>query len=307
MVEIKKVLSFISLFAVVTSAVRPTKDYCQVHIFGDSLSDYNNLYTYTNKTLPDNRYYYNGRYTNGRTWIEYLTESMKVKKIQNFAYAGATSDNVEFETPLVKGGVPGAIQQVENYQKYYDQKEKNNPFRCKKSLVAFAFGGNDFELPNSSPERMVANLDKALTMLIEKHSLTDFLIMVGSPLDYAPNVKKLPKPYQEQITKVALGLESLWDQLLTKYKSKYNNLNIYTFNSRTYVVDLVNGTFKLNNVDKWETEIGCLQRKFVNGTISSDTIRCSDSNNFIFWDELHPTTQIHKYVADQIFTKILIK
>ncbi|KAI9293945.1 hypothetical protein K502DRAFT_331124 [Neoconidiobolus thromboides FSU 785] len=306
MVEIKKALSFISLFTIVTSLFCPTKDYCQVHIFGDSLSDYSNLYAYTNNTLPDNRYYFNGRYSNGRTWVEYLTESMKVKKVQNFAYAGATSDNVEFEPKLVKGGVPGAIQQVENYNKYYDQKEKYNIFRCRKSLIVFAFGGNDFDLPNSSPQKMMDNLDKALTTLIEKNGLTDFLLMVGSPLDYAPKIKLLPKPYQEQITKVAVGLEYIWNQLITKYKSKYNNLNIYTFNSRSYVADLINGAYILNNVTKWETEIGCLQRKFVNGTISSDTIRCSDPNNFIFWDELHPTTQVHKYVADQIFTKVLI-
>ena len=44
----------------------------KIVVFGDSLSDINNVYNKSNWIIPNNKTWYQGRFTNGLTWVEYL-------------------------------------------------------------------------------------------------------------------------------------------------------------------------------------------------------------------------------------------
>ena len=65
--------------------------------FGDSLTDKGRLYEATGGSLPPSpenylgRYYYQGRFSNGRTYAEHLPELLGVDDVANLAVAGAES------------------------------------------------------------------------------------------------------------------------------------------------------------------------------------------------------------------------
>ncbi|CAF4845288.1 unnamed protein product, partial [Rotaria sp. Silwood1] len=80
--------------------------------FGDSTTDTGNVYNLTGFKWPVVPPYYNGRFSNGKLWIEKLG----ISNLINNAYGGATTDN-----NLVQGftalnlAVPGVRQQITKY------------------------------------------------------------------------------------------------------------------------------------------------------------------------------------------------
>jgi phospholipase/lecithinase/hemolysin len=65
--------------------------FSRLFVFGDSLSDTGNLYAMTGGYPPPP--YWNGRFSNGKLWVEYLADSlqMPIAAGDNYAVAGATT------------------------------------------------------------------------------------------------------------------------------------------------------------------------------------------------------------------------
>ncbi|MCP4100961.1 MAG: hypothetical protein GY750_05995 [Lentisphaerae bacterium] len=78
------------LFPLLASATTTFKKIC---IFGDSLSDNGNIYKYDFHILPKSPPYYQGRFTNGITWAEYVGNYYYDHfgmKVRNQSVGGAT-------------------------------------------------------------------------------------------------------------------------------------------------------------------------------------------------------------------------
>src|SRR6185369_7310765 len=64
-----------------------------IKAFGDSTCDNGNgTYTYLNHTYPPSPPYYNGRFSNGPVWVEYLSNLLNTA-LYDYAWGGATVDN----------------------------------------------------------------------------------------------------------------------------------------------------------------------------------------------------------------------
>ncbi|KAJ9075881.1 hypothetical protein DSO57_1031476 [Entomophthora muscae] len=68
------------------------KRFGAVYVFGDSISDNGNLYRLKDKAIPSTQLYYEGRFSNGPVWVEYLANTLNAK-LFDMAYASATTDN----------------------------------------------------------------------------------------------------------------------------------------------------------------------------------------------------------------------
>lgn len=100
-------LSLLPLLAVLANAAPtvPKLSYDAIIVFGDSLSDNGNgTFKLTNRTWPADPAYYNGRFANGPTWVEYVARAvLPFKKrvldagLYDEAYGGATLDNVRVQ------------------------------------------------------------------------------------------------------------------------------------------------------------------------------------------------------------------
>lgn len=87
-----RLVTFINLISVVLCYGSDIKN---IYVFGDSFSDTGNLNRLVNFALPSPEFYYQGRFSNGPTWVEYLANDLKAN-LTNYAYASATTDNDEF-------------------------------------------------------------------------------------------------------------------------------------------------------------------------------------------------------------------
>ncbi|CAG8493757.1 13548_t:CDS:2 [Acaulospora morrowiae] len=95
------VFTFVILFlsAIAISIPLSKDDDCFIPdlvIFGDSISDNGNVWRATNKTIPSPKYYFQGRFTNGRVWIEDL-DYMLHANLTDLAYGGAVTNNSIYE------------------------------------------------------------------------------------------------------------------------------------------------------------------------------------------------------------------
>ncbi|HEY9301471.1 MAG TPA: SGNH/GDSL hydrolase family protein, partial [Phormidium sp.] len=79
--------------AVLTTSIQNTHPITELYVFGDSLSDAGTVFRATGGMYPPNPPYFQGRYSNGRVWVEYLALCLHLdfNQTKNFAYGGATS------------------------------------------------------------------------------------------------------------------------------------------------------------------------------------------------------------------------
>ncbi|MDE2240767.1 MAG: autotransporter outer membrane beta-barrel domain-containing protein, partial [Rhodospirillales bacterium] len=90
-----------------------------LYVFGDSLSDDGNLYKLTG--LPPAPYY-EGRFSNGPVWVEYLPAlaGLNSSSANNFAYGGAftgdlTIGGVNIGTNLEAASLPGINTEIADF------------------------------------------------------------------------------------------------------------------------------------------------------------------------------------------------
>eukprot|EP00127_Corallochytrium_limacisporum_P001845 Clim_evm11s87 gene=Clim_evmTU11s87 len=122
-------------------------------VFGDSLSDTGNVYNLTNHEWPYVPPYWEGRFSNGPTWPEYVADDLSIEADVR-AYGSATTDDNLVQGYTYNGtvAVPGAKQQVEDYLAGLSPEEKN---AMKDRIVTLYVGENNFFFdPTTTPHQV---------------------------------------------------------------------------------------------------------------------------------------------------------
>ena len=153
----KRILLLISfLFFSITSFAYPYKE---LIFFGDSLSDNGNLYRIDFHTLPKSPPYFEGRFSNGPTWAEYIgqyyAEHYKAK-YKIYALGGAA---ILFQ-PLKQDLINPSTLNVQINQYFLE----SSAGAKEDVLYAIWIGGNDYLFDISS------DADKLTTKVIDKLS-----------------------------------------------------------------------------------------------------------------------------------------
>ena len=78
-----------------------------IYVFGDSLSDNGNLFSVSGGAVPLSPPYFDGRFSNGPVWVEYLDDMLPRAELNDFAFGGSFSD-----TGNIFGALPGVLEQV---------------------------------------------------------------------------------------------------------------------------------------------------------------------------------------------------
>ncbi|MEH1781655.1 MAG: SGNH/GDSL hydrolase family protein [Nostoc sp.] len=286
---------------VLFSFMLPTKasaaSFDQLFVFGDSLSDTGNIYNATNaigKPYPPSPPYFEGRFSNGPIWVDYLGDQLGLKPTLltdinfttipptpiptqgiNFAFGGASSglDNAVFPNQ----GLPGVLKQVSDFAGIL---QANHQTADPNALYTLWAGANDLLFLNHEDSTTpVSNVSQALNTLVGIGA-KNILVFNLPDLGKVPGAKTdVPNPatLSNSASEFNLGLAQTVSTL-----SQNPNLNI------TYVDinSLFNqaSTFGFTNVTD-----SCLDSPDI----------CDPSNNkFLFWDDFHPTTAAQKVIAD---------
>lgn len=269
--------AIIILFLIYPQTILATQ-YSDIYIFGDSLSDTGRVYQAVQ--LPPSPPYYQGRFSDGPVWVEYLTPQVGLtfKPEINFAWGGAHTDDTNNLDVSHPNQTLGLAEQIENYI-------KNTESADKQGLYVVWAGANDFNFLSAIAvaeiKTTVDNLIDAVYKLHE-HGAQHFLIPNIPDVGDAPFV-------------VAAGLErrtivSAVIQTLNRYlkaRLKLLPFPVMYFDSFT----------AMKNPEPYGVQVKTLS--CLDETVTPP-IPCTNPEHYYFWDAIHPATVTHRKIGDEM-------
>ncbi|NHN38986.1 SGNH/GDSL hydrolase family protein [Pseudomaricurvus alcaniphilus] len=315
-----------------------------IYLFGDSLSDQGNLFAASDSLIPgaDNgvprKDYYSddggtfGRFTNGKNWVDLFAENLDMYSLptlhggNNFAYGGTRNKHNIVELNSTKPPEVQALTSIIPGLQGDLFPEDAFPWTLQGQTTAFETlgvidpdalyvvfsGSNDLSetvlmlavgvLPSSEN-----TLESWLFgVLLGVEQTIDTLIAAGAQEILVPNLPNLgivPGLVNSQLsglaTQISVQYNSLLKTMLTTKEAKGVNVIHYDFYNLTTEISIHPETFGFTNVT------GQCYSGFVAPVVSESITVCDKPQEYAFWDQEHPTTAVHKIMADRMSTQLL--
>jgi thermolabile hemolysin len=257
-----------------------TQKFDAIYVFGDSFSDDGNVFKYTGGFTPPSPPYFQGRFSNGPVWVEYLANKLGTTST-NFAYGGSSTgfgNAVSPDLPL-----PGLLTQTKLFA-------QTNPNADANALYTVWAGANDYIFGGvTDPTVPLNNLSTAVTSLYTSGARNIMVVDLADMGKFPGNsVNSNVSSSLNALTEAHnSGLAATLD-----YLSQQNpDINIIPLD--------VNSLF--NRAIAAPTEFG-----FTNVTESCliGIVVCDNPNEYLFWDNSHPTTATHKLIGELAFSEL---
>lgn len=282
--------SFLTFQSSATLAAQLSYD--SFYIIGDSLSDVGNLYTLSGETDPPSPPYFDGRFSNGPVWTEYLASDLGVSPARitspnalttedgiNVAFGGATAGDINIANPFGTTRFPGLSPQLTLLEEWSNLTGRR---LSADSLVSVWAGGNDylFDL-TSDPQIPVANLTEAVATV---YALGARTVIVGNlpDLGATPRGRSLSAMQTQELTNQTLEHNALLERSLLQLEASLTGLDVLVLDAFTLFERAIADPtgFGFTNVAQ-----GCL------------IVGCDDPNRFLFFDGIHPSSAAHRFIA----------
>ena len=297
-------------------------------VFGDSLSDTGNVFIATSAppspfaippSVSPRATYWQGRFTNGPVAVEYLwrlvarkndaqvTPSLAVpaqqaKSAVSFAFGGSTSGGL---TPSPLGGlVPGLQAQVAQFTGALGPKKASS-----QALYVVWSGSNDYlqQTPQApaDPHTVVANVASAIRTLYAQGA-RDFLVPNLADLGITPFATfngvgatlTLQSQSHNALLKATLtGLERELRQ------SRIVELDVLKLGAALLSTGLISADIPA--LEYLAPGTGALDCLFRDPASCVDVAQPAFMPPFLFWDVMHPTTQVHGVLGTAMFGALL--
>jgi phospholipase/lecithinase/hemolysin len=270
-------LTFLAFMTSVVFSAQQPEPINELYVFGDSLSDVGTVFRATGGMYPPNPSYFQGRYSNGRVWVEYLADRLHLssKQTNNFACGGATTGSNSNSL------VPGLLKQVQSFTQTHQQTNPN-------ALYVLWAGANDYLQGVSRATVPVENVTDAIASLagvgVKK-------ILVAN----LPDLGQLPATRTRANSASLSALTQAHNQGLRRSlklsSQQYSDLQIVTLDANTLYRKAIAtpATFGFTNVIS---------------PCQSGSRACGNPDQFLFWDGIHPTTAAHRVLGEAAFSAI---
>jgi thermolabile hemolysin len=253
------------------------RSFTALYVFGDSLSDTGN------NPAPAGSYY-NGRYSNGALWVEYLSAELGLpyNSTNNFAISGSQTSDLAAQI----GGLTGST-------------------NLQSGLFAVLSGGNDFlqnaglgindAAWNTVITNAVFNLTNAISQLYTNGARE---ILWGN----LPNLGKTPfllsisASFASYIGSKVVLFDTAVASAATNVMQRSPGLRIYLVDNFTVLSNVLSAPavygFTVTTNDALDDPN--LTDKSFNGP----------GANYVFWDRIHPTTKMHAVTGAAAFSAV---
>ncbi|MEH2266388.1 SGNH/GDSL hydrolase family protein [Nostoc sp.] len=285
------------LFSFMLTTKASAASFDRLYVFGDSLSDTGNVYNATGGIFPQSPPYFNGRFSDGPIWVDYLGDQLGLKPTLlttipsmpptqgiNFAFGGASSG---LDNAIVPNqNLPGVLKQVLGFA---GTLQANNQTADPNALYTLWGGANDFFFLNPTDSATpINNISLALNTLagIGAKNILVFNLPDLGKLPAAKINGRDPSTLSKSTNEFNLGLANTVSAL-----SKNPNLNIISID--TYSLFNQGSTLGFTNV--------------TDSCLSNPNICNPGNNKFLIWDDFHPTTAAQKIIADTALAAIEAK
>jgi phospholipase/lecithinase/hemolysin len=271
MMKARKTAFFVTLIATTILALTSfasAAPFSNVFVYGDSLSDLGNIYNVSGHTVPLSPPYYMGQFSNGPLAVEYLANSLH-SPLTSFAWGGATtgignSGDGGTQTSLGIHSLPGMLLQVQG------------------SLGSVApFAPTSLFVVWGGPDDFITGGSVAV-------GVTDILTIVGALQSVGATHILVPGMPDLGLTPAYFGNASAttfsfaFDQALQA--SLPHGVTYFDTFGFMHLVVSNPGAFGFTDVTD-----PCLV----------GLTPCSNPNQYLFWDDLHPTTAADQILAAQ--------
>jgi outer membrane lipase/esterase len=255
--------------------------YSQIISFGDSLSDTGNVFTATGSPPAP---YYNGNFSNGPVWVERLATQLGVAAPQA-SLAGGTNYSWGGARTTINAPVPSTQSQLLTYLTDVGGVADSN------ALYTILTGGNDLQAfagGSSGVPQLLSDAQAVATFATD-------LINAGAQNILILNVPDLgTAPVSDGNEGLATAFTQLFnDELETSIlglnSSKVKFLDLFTLTQELVADPVAAG---LSNVTE-----SCLAVTGGAGGAICD--------QFLFWDDIHPTAVGHQLIADAAFSTVV--
>jgi phospholipase/lecithinase/hemolysin len=294
-----------------------SKPITEIVFFGDSLTDNGNLYRAV-KFIPKSPPYYQGRFSNGPIWAEYVSDYYHDKyniQTHNYAIGGTT---VYLRNPL-KGCLPYTLdEEITNYLVPNTFKNKST------TLFSIWMGGNDYmdekeQNINSLTDEVVGGISYEISRLIFSGA-KNFLILDLPDLSHVPFALKEDDAVKQRLADMAKMSHIKLTAVVEKYKKQYPDMRFVFIESYAALNDALSNPQKYN--EKYHIHLtnmtqpcwigGNTLRKNSNKFVRSESLAaanevaqlhddgvmpCSNPDEYAFWDSVHPTKVMHQLLA----------
>lgn len=293
-------LTGLVLFSFILPSKASAASFSKFFIFGDSLSDAGNVYNGTLKRIPASPPYFQGRFSNGNIWTDYLGEQLNLKPTLltslattstnqgiNFAIGGSKSGQGNSFVPFLP--LPGVLEQVKLLTSPVQQL---NSKLDSNALYAIWGGANDYLISGvTDTNQTVNNLTSAVGLLTQ----------AGAKNIMVLNLPDLGRTPQALNTGTGANLTALIEKHNTTLKSALlpfssnPELNIIPVDVKNLSDEIFANpqAFGVNNVTQ-----ACL---------TTNSSVCNNPSEFLFFDNVHPTTKFHNLIATTAFSAINYK
>ncbi|MBN2021850.1 MAG: SGNH/GDSL hydrolase family protein [Pirellulales bacterium] len=265
-----------------TASAEPITHYV---VFGDSLSDGGNTYDLTAGAVPESPPYWQGRYSNGPTWIEVRAGLFGLPAPTpsrlggtNYAHGGAETGHGQSWTGT---GASNMLEQGDEYLAAHAPtgSEQFVIWGGANDIFASILSG---EMPDSAVS--VANLSELITSLAQSGG-TQFLVLNLPPLGEIPLFRQFGEDVTIPMNAVSAEFNALLSDKVQQLRSE-QGLSISYIDVYALVTEVVNdpASFGFANVtDSAFNE--------ASGTV------VPNPDEYAFWDGVHPTARLHAMLA----------
>ncbi|KAJ3023760.1 hypothetical protein HKX48_001288 [Thoreauomyces humboldtii] len=248
--------------------------------FGDSLTDNGNAFVLTGGQTPSPKIYWKGRFSNGPVWIEYLASSLGATLVDK-AFSGATSNNLisasEMPQGTVSAGTPGFVQQAALFAAHPVANAN-----AANTLLSVWIGANDYFYGTEHGRKVSVN-DVTGSIITGLQTLVDAGYKNFMVVNMPPTTTL---PFLEHNALLAAKL------VVFSTKNIFQGISVHAVDApityaTVYAKLLVNGTFPSHT----SPTDGCAN--FYNVS----QVPCTDPQDYVSWDGIHPTTTVHQLMA----------
>jgi len=303
------------------------KGFNTIYVLGDSLSDQGNMFLTTSKiawpadeyqyfsSIPNTTFYNEGRFTNGENYVDRLAEKLKLVVLPteagggNYAIGGAqVSSNV-----LLAPYLPSSFYYPLNVQSYNFAQDHNNIPDPESLYIVFS-GSNDVsdqilriaQNPTGGLETACLALDEAVKGVqraVEAFiaaGARDILVSLVPDLGLIPATNPVNFSNSTAVSELATALTNYFNAKVVETLKGYTQGNIIVFDTASFLREMVAdpSRYGLENV------VAPCYNEYVY-TPSADAAACDTPDTYLFWDFQHPTTVVHKLLADQMLQRVI--
>lgn len=291
---------FLALF-LVTSQVGATP-FSSLYVFGDSLADIGSspsavfsIYKLLGGQCDPGHPcppYSEGRISNGPVSVEYLADSIlpgggASTHFFSFATAGSTTGIGNFGdggsvNEAGTFGLPGMAQQIGFYLPNYGRAEAD--------ALYFVWGGANDLLTGDSPNTAAKNVSSIVGALA-LNGVQHILVPNLPDLSLTPFVQSQDESIRLNAQNFSVDFNQQLASQLGDLSSLFPATDIVQFNTFNLFNDIVQNPAAYGFTNAAEA---CLTLAGV----------CANQNEYVFWDDFHPTTQLHAFFGSAFVSQV---